>query len=146
MKLKSSWLAAPLAAFIVLLSHAGLAQAGQSELSHASESLSVGSVVVVGGALSLAGGGVSLIVKSVEVLADGVQVVLEGVSQAGTVSLKFSGKAADGLSLAVGSTVETLVLSTGTALVASGIVLAFIPNEIGRALLYHERSSNHRRS
>ncbi len=123
-----------------LLSYASLTHAAGSDLSHASGALSAGSVVVVGGTVSVLAGSGYLIVKSVEVLADGVQVVLEGVSEAGQVSIKLSGEAALGLSLAVGSTVEAVALSTGTVLVAAGTVLAFIPNEIGRALLYRERS------
>ena len=51
------------------------------------------------------------------------------------------GAAARGLSLAAGTTLEVAALSTGHALVLSGKVLAFIPNEAGKALLHHARAA-----
>jgi cytidylate kinase len=44
--------------------------------------------------------------------------------------------------LTVGTSVKTIAESTGYALVASGKLLAFIPNEIGMALLHQSRVSS----
>jgi hypothetical protein len=43
--------------------------------------------------------------------------------------------------LAVGTVVTVSAISTGLMLVAAGEALAFIPNEIGKALLHHEKIS-----
>ena len=44
-----------------------------------------------------------------------------------------------GLSVAVGSAVVVTAISTGWVLSAASQAIAFIPNEIGAALLYNER-------
>jgi hypothetical protein len=75
----------------------------------------------------------------VETVADGVVVVLKGASDGVTVSVRLSGNAAQGLSTAVGTAVTVTAISTGYVLVMSGTALAFIPNEVGQALLHHSR-------
>ena len=113
------------------------AQAAQSELQRGSDASVVGSASVVGGSILLLAGAGYLVVKSVETVADGVVVVLKGASQAGEVSIKLSGKALHGVSMAVGGTVQVVAIASGTVLVVSGEVLAFLPNELGKALLHH---------
>ena len=44
-----------------------------------------------------------------------------------------------GASVAAGTVVVVTALSTGWVLSAAGEAIAFVPNEIGRALLYNER-------
>jgi hypothetical protein len=39
----------------------------------------------------------------------------------------------------VGTSIQVVAESTGTALIAAGRILAFIPNEVGRSLLFHAR-------
>lgn len=113
------------------------AKAGPSELTRASDASGAGSVTVLkGSVLALVGAGV-LVVSSVEVVADGVIVVLHGASTAAEVSIKVSGKAAAGASQALGKTVQVSALASGTMLVLAGQVLAFVPNEVGKALLHH---------
>jgi hypothetical protein len=53
--------------------------------------------------------------------------------------MRLTGQAARGASLVVGSAVEVVAVSTGSLLVASGKAIAFIPNEIGLALLHQSR-------
>ena len=106
-------------------------------LSSASEISAVGSVLVVFGSMSAVAGSGHVVVKSVESVADGVLVVLEGASEAGTASIKFIGQSAQGLSLATGAILTVSTQTTGHVLLASGKAIAFIPNEIGLALLHH---------
>lgn len=123
-----------LALSVALLTTQNLAFALDSTLSEAS---AFGSVLVVAGSISVLGGSGQVVVKSVEAVADGVVVVVGGVSDAGTASLKFVGKTAQGLSLGVGAVVTVSAQTTGYLLVTSGKVIAFLPNEIGLALLHH---------
>lgn len=111
--------------------------AGQSELSNASANLSA--VVVGGSVLTLAATG-SVVVASVKTVGDGLEVVLENAADASRATLRLSGRAAAGLSIAAGTTLEVVTASTGYVLVMSGKALAFLPNEAGKALLHHSRA------
>lgn len=53
----------------------------------------------------------------------------------------MTGRAANGVSNAVGTSVLVTVIGAGVVLSAAGEVLAYVPNAIGRALLYNERLS-----
>ncbi|MES2260672.1 MAG: hypothetical protein V4724_19315 [Pseudomonadota bacterium] len=110
--------------------------------SNPSQDLATASGVVVFGSLIAVALTGSVIVKSVEAVGDGSLVVLEGASDAGKATIKLSGEAAQGLSLAAGTVVSVTAVSTGHVLVLSGKAIAFIPNEIGQALLHHSRVSN----
>ncbi|MFW2354164.1 hypothetical protein [Hydrogenophaga sp.] len=120
----------------------------QSEVSVALSALPVASVVgaasvgaaavsVVPVAFSVAGA--VLVVKAVEVTASGTVYVLERVSDGARASVQVSGRAASAVSVGVGTAVMVSVIGTGVLLSAAGEVLAFIPNELGRALLHNER-------
>lgn len=87
--------------------------------------------VVLGGAYVVSGIGQSV--------ADGVEVVLTSVSSAAKLSVKLAGRTADAIGLSVGATVQVVSETTGTLLVASGKVVAFIPNALGEALLSQKR-------
>jgi hypothetical protein len=67
--------------------------------------------------------------------------VLERASDGARASIKVAGRAADGVSKAVGTSVLVSVIGTGVVLSAAGEVLAFVPNAVGRALLHNERLS-----
>lgn len=111
--------------------------AGQSELSNASANLS--GVVVGGSFLALAATG-SVVVASVRTVGDGIEVVLESAADASRATVRLSGKAAAGVSIATGTTLDVVTASTGYVLVMSGKALAFLPNEAGKALLHHSRA------
>lgn len=111
--------------------------AGQSELSNASANLS--GVVVGGSILTLAATG-SVVVASVRTVGDGIEVVLEGAADASRATVRLSGRAAAGVSLAAGTALEVVTASTGYVLVMSGKAIAFLPNEAGKALLHHSRA------
>jgi hypothetical protein len=132
---------------IVLACAAFGAQAGeqgQSELSNASQIVAGGSALVVGGSLSvLAGAGVA-IVGSVEVVGESVVVVLEGASEASRATIRLSGEVARGAALSAGMSIGVVAVTSGTMLVAAGKVICFIPNEVGKALIYHARHGGER--
>ena len=120
----------------------------QSEASLALSALPVASVVagasmgaaavsVVPVALSVAGA--TLVVKAVEVTARGTVYLLERASDGAQASVEVVGRAASGLVMGVGTVVAVSVIGTGVLLSAAAEVLAFIPNELGRALLHNER-------
>ena len=83
--------------------------------------------------------GAVLTVVAVEASAQGTVWVLERASDGARVTLKLSGQAAAGLSVAAGTAVVVTAISTGWVLSAAAQAIAFIPNEIGAALLYNER-------
>ena len=130
----------------------------QSEASAALSMLPVASVV--GGAsavgagasalsaapLALSAAGAVFTVKAVEASARGTVYLLERASDGVQVSVEVSGRAVSATGKAsafvVGSAVTASVIAAGTILSAAGEVLAFIPNEIGRALLHNERVTN----
>lgn len=123
----------------------------QSEISAAVSLLPVASVIVTGAAASTAAGavlavpavlavsGAVLIVKVVEVTARGTVYVLERASDGARASIELGGKALKGGALVVGSTVAVSVIGSGIVLSALGEAIAFVPNELGRALLHSER-------
>lgn len=112
-----------------------------SAASQASANLS--GAVVFGSILSVAAAG-SLVVVSVRTVGEGVanvlEIVLESAFDASRTTVRLSGKALGGLSLATGAVLEVVTASTGYVLVMSGKTIAFLPNEAGKALLHHARA------
>ena len=115
------------------------ASAGSARLSNASADIVDGSAQVVGGSLQALVAGGSVIIASVEVVGEASVVVLTSAVDGSRASVRLSGQAARALSGALGGAVDVVVLSTGHLLVSMGRVLAFIPNEAGRALLHSAR-------
>ncbi|SEA69306.1 hypothetical protein [Variovorax sp. YR216] len=125
----------------------------QSEASVALSMLPVASVVgaasVTGAAVStvaavpvaLSIGGATLTVVAVEASVDGTVYVLERVSDGARASVKVLDRAARSASVAIGSAVTVTVIASGVVISAAGEVLAFVPNALGRALLYNEKLS-----
>ncbi len=113
-------------------------------LSVAPIALSVGAVSVTGAALvavpaGLLSAGVTLTVVSVEVVGTATVWVLERASDGARLSIKASGKLAEGVAVSTGAAITVSVIGAGTVLSAAGQVICFIPNEIGKALLHNER-------
>lgn len=123
----------------LLLCTAGTAQA-QSDLSAASSGLSLLPVAVsVGAAGGVLAAGSALVVVSITVVAEGTVWVLERVSDGVRFSVRVTGQAVGAASVAVGTACVVTATVGGQILSAAGRVIAFIPNEIGRALLHNER-------
>ncbi len=100
-------------------------------------SAAAASVVVIPVALSTAGA--VLVVKSIEVTAKGTVYLLERASDGAQVSIEIAGKTAGALSVGVGTALTVSIIGAGVVLSAAGEVVAFIPNELGKALLHNER-------
>lgn len=83
--------------------------------------------------------GAAFTVVAVEASADGAVWVLERLSDGARTTLRLSGAAAGAASLGVATVVTVSAVSTGWILVSAGKAIAFVPNEIGRALLHNER-------
>lgn len=91
-------------------------------------------VVIAAPALVLSAGA-TLSVVAVEASADSTVWVLERASDGARASVKLAGHSAT----AIGTGVVVTAMSAGWLLSAAGQAIAFIPNEIGKSLLYNER-------
>jgi hypothetical protein len=96
--------------------------------------------VVAGSAAALVDGG-ELVVSGVEIVGEFMIVTLTDAAEAGTVSLRIPAAIVGTVSLAAGTTMQVVTEATGQALLASGKLIAFVPNEAGRSLLYHSPHS-----
>lgn len=83
--------------------------------------------------------GVMLTVVAVEASATGVVCILERASDGARASVTLSMQGVAALSIGVGTVVTVSAFSAGWVLSAAGRAIAYIPNEIGAALLYNER-------
>ena len=90
---------------------------------------------------SLLVAGVTLVVVSVEVVGSATVWVLERASDGVRISLRTAGQLAKGVVVSAGTVVTVSVIGAGVVLSAAGEAIAFIPNEIGKALLYNEQVS-----
>ncbi len=95
--------------------------------------------VSVAAPVMLLSGGAMLTVVAVEASAEGTVWVLERASDGARASVTVSGAVVGGASLLVGAAVTVTAVSAGWVLSAAGQVIAFVPNEIGKALLHNER-------
>ena len=109
-------------------------------LSAAAAGTAASAVVAVPAALSVAGS--QLVIKSVQASADAVVYVLERVSDGAQASVRVSLGAGHYSIKQVDTAVSVVVTVTGVMLVATGEVLAYIPNEAGRALLHSAKLSS----
>lgn len=144
---------------ITLAISANFASAQYRRVDTASEAsalsaLPVASVLIVGVAASaasaaaaasvalpvaLATSGVVLVIKAVEVTARGTLCVLERASDGAQVSVEIAARGVQQSAFVMGKTVQVSVIGAGAVLSLAGEVIAFVPNEIGRALLHNER-------
>ncbi len=80
-------------------------------------------------------GATELTVASIKTAGEVSTAAFKASGGAATFSVEMSKEMADGASLAVGKVVNVVALSTGHILEATGKVIAFIPNEVGKAIL-----------
>ncbi|MBA4708273.1 hypothetical protein [Aquitalea aquatica] len=123
----------------------------------ASEKISVGAVSVLaapvvsiagsatgrgesalGPVLAVTGSGY-VIVGLVEGSGDVIKLTLESVQGGAKLLVELSRSTVKASGAAIGSAVQVTATASGTLLVVSGKVLAFIPNKLGEALLEHSR-------
>ncbi|TDY34511.1 hypothetical protein [Janthinobacterium sp. 75] len=130
---------------ITLLCAASLtAQAANSDTTNASDNASRASAIVLVGSMSVLAAAGEIVIDKVEDVADGSILVLKSAatsaSAATTASVKLSQKAMQGLSLAAGTVVKVVAVSTGHMLVLSGKAIAYVPNAAGNAILHHSKA------
>lgn len=134
-----------------------MAAGGPSDLSKSSEKILIGTMSIVAspaisvvgsangdsgpaaGSIAMVVGGAYVVSGIVETVKGTVEILLTSVSSGAKLSVKISGKTAEMVGMSVGTTVSVISETTGTVLVASGKVVAFIPNELGEALLSQKR-------
>lgn len=128
---------AALLAAALALGHAppATARADASTGSSALSALPVAASAAV--PVMLVTGAGAFMVVAVAVSAEGTAWVLERASDGARATIRFAGHA----SAAVGTAVTVTATGAGWVLSAAGTALAFVPNEIGQALLHHERVS-----
>ncbi|MEP7303348.1 MAG: hypothetical protein ABI699_17680 [Caldimonas sp.] len=113
----------------------------QSTLSDVSAVSMLPIAVSVAAPVALLSAGAVLTVVSVEATAIGSVWVLESAADGARASVRLVGRGIANASLATGTLVAVTVIGTGWVLSAASEAIAFIPNEIGAALLYNERIS-----
>ena len=121
------------------LAFAGPARAHRNAASEASALSMLPVAVSVAAPVALLSAGGVFTVVAVESLSAGTVWVLERASDGARASVTLGAAAAGGVSLVAGTAVVAVACSTGWVLSAAGAAIAFIPNEIGKALLYNER-------
>jgi hypothetical protein len=117
----------------------GSASAHPTNASDASALSMLPIAVSVAAPVMILSGGAMLTVVAVEASANGTVWVLERASDGARASITLSADVASGLSVAAGTAVVVTAFSAGWVLSAAGKAIAYIPNEIGAALLYNER-------
>jgi hypothetical protein len=127
------------AALAALLACAGLGAQAQSTLSEASALSALPIAVSVAAPVMILSAGAVLTVVAVEATSTGAIWILERASDGARASVQLSAQTAAALSTVTGSAVVVTAISTGWVLSAASQAIAFIPNEIGAALLYNER-------
>jgi len=95
--------------------------------------------VSVAAPVAILSAGATLTIVAVEATSAGTVWMLERASDGAHASITLGGQAAGALSVAAGTAVVVTAFSAGWVLSAAGEAIAFIPNEIGAALLYNER-------
>ena len=133
-----------LLAIAVLCAAALPVQAANSDTTNASDNASMASAIVLVGSMSVLASAGEIVIDKVEDVADGSVLVLKsaatGASSTATASVKLSQKAMQGLSLAAGTVVKVVAVSTGHMLVLSGKAIAYVPNAAGNAILHHSKA------
>lgn len=107
--------------------------------SKASEGISESTGMIVSGTVGALVASGQVVIQSTESSAEGVTIVVKGSGEAASATIRLSGKVLERAALISGNVIEVTAVSTGYLLVAAGKALAFIPNEIGNALLQHAK-------
>lgn len=126
------------AAMAVALSLCSAARS-QSTVSDVSAVSMLPIAVSVAAPVMVLSAGATLVVISVEATSVGAVWVLERASDGARASIRLAGRGIAGVSVAAGTAVAVTAISTGWVLSTASEAIAFIPNELGAALLYNER-------
>jgi hypothetical protein len=111
----------------------------QSNVSDASALSMLPIAVSVAAPVAVLSAGAALTIVSVEATIVGTVWVLERASDGARASIRLAGRGIAGASVVAGTAVAVTAISTGWVLSTASEAIAFIPNELGAALLYNER-------
>ncbi len=119
----------------------GIAAAQNASAASANASISMSQLTasVVAGTASVLATAASLTVVAVEQAGESMVLMLKDVSTGATVSIKASARTAGNASLAAGTVLLVTASAAGYSIYLAGRLIAFIPNEIGKSLVYHSR-------
>lgn len=106
-----------------------------------SQAAIAGSGMMLDGSANVIRAGGALTIAGITAAGDASVIVLRDVATGSEASLRVGADVAQAGSLAVGQTVSVVAEATGMSLFAGGRLVAFVPNEIGRALVYAARST-----
>ncbi|MBB3220607.1 hypothetical protein [Pseudoduganella umbonata] len=126
--------------FAALLSLA-CANGQAADASSPSQAVGEASGLVVAGSLATVLVAGSVVAVGLAKAGEGVDLLLQSAVDGSRATVRLSGKAAEGLSVAAGTAVDVSATATGHLLVVSGKAIAFIPNEMGKALLHSRKVS-----
>jgi hypothetical protein len=112
-------------------------QAQGTQSGQTSSDVSDASGLVLLGTLSVGAGAAMVVVSAVKEAGDSTMVVLREVGGSAETVVEISSTAASNAGVYAGQVVSVAAESGGYALMAGGTLLAFIPNELGKELLYH---------
>ncbi len=140
--LRTSVLAVAIAASVMGAPAMALDCGGSCNASNASAVMSEGVGIVLSGSVSAVAASGQLVIETVEAGAETVTIVVKASGKAASATIKLSGKAIKKVGFVAGQVIEMTAISTGHFLVLSGKAVAFIPNEVGQALINHKKVSN----
>jgi hypothetical protein len=124
---------------LVLALAAPLHARAQGALSEASALSMLPVAVSVVAPVGLLSAGAVFTVVAVEAASAGTVWILERASDGARASVTLGSQVAGGVSVVAGTAVLATAFSAGWVLSVAGQAIAYIPNEIGKALLYNER-------
>ncbi|MBR7799567.1 hypothetical protein [Undibacterium fentianense] len=107
--------------------------------SNASIALSEAGAQIVQGSLVGLGASGLLVVESVEATGGWVLVATKSASNAAKITFKLSETSLKQAGTISATTLQFSAVNTGHLLISAGKVIAFIPNELGKILIHHER-------
>ncbi|MFM1990591.1 MAG: hypothetical protein RJA99_3548 [Pseudomonadota bacterium] len=107
--------------------------------SDASTASAIGVALSVAAPLGLLVGGAVLTVASIQAVGQGTVIVLERASDGARASVTVAEASLREAALVTGAVIGVTALSTGLLLATGSRAIAFVPNELGRALLHDER-------
>ncbi|HJU23358.1 MAG TPA: hypothetical protein VJ891_12690 [Casimicrobiaceae bacterium] len=129
------------ATFLAFASMPSRAQDSTAASSEASQAAIDGSGMIVDGSAKLIRAGAMFVVAGVTSTADASVIVLRDVATGSEASVRVGVDVLRGGSIAVGQTVAVVAEAAGFSLVTGARLVAFIPNEVARALVFSARST-----
>lgn len=97
-----------------------------------------GSSTMVEGSATVFEGAKELVVEGVEASAEGTVILVKNSTTGAKASVLAVGDVAGASALMAGSTVEVAAEGSGWALTQTDKLIAFVPNQVGEALLHHD--------